>query len=312
MPTNLKLLALFLATFFVLISGAKSPQAAKAAGAVCDCEANDSSADCCGDCRPGTLFQWSYGNSFSGGPDLDEPLVTDRPDFTESSVTVGQGVTQVEMGYTYFDDSEAGTTTRSHSYPEILLRQGILAEWLELRVGWNYGNEEITQGVAVTNNDGSEDLYLGFKIALTPQECWLPEMALIPQWTVPTGADAFSADRVLAGVNWTYSWEVTESWSIAGSTQGNSNVDDVTADAYWEMAQSVASGYSITEQIGAYVEWYAFFPHSADTALPEHFFNGGFSYLVNNNIQFDWRAGLGLNNAADDFFTGVGISIRRP
>src|SRR5262245_53064759 len=39
-----------------------------------------------------TLFQWSYGTSFSGGPNLDEPLVTDRPDFTEASVTVGRGV----------------------------------------------------------------------------------------------------------------------------------------------------------------------------------------------------------------------------
>ena len=34
-----------------------------------------------------TLLQWSYGTSFEGGPDLYEPLVTDRPDFTESSVT---------------------------------------------------------------------------------------------------------------------------------------------------------------------------------------------------------------------------------
>ncbi|MGE3408748.1 MAG: hypothetical protein AB7I37_18160 [Pirellulales bacterium] len=42
--------------------------------------------------KRGTLFQWSYGTSFSGGPDLSEPIVTDRPDFTEASVTVGQGV----------------------------------------------------------------------------------------------------------------------------------------------------------------------------------------------------------------------------
>ncbi|HUE70669.1 MAG TPA: hypothetical protein VMP01_07245, partial [Pirellulaceae bacterium] len=46
-------------------------------------------------CSPGTLFQWSYGNSFSGGPNLDEPLVTDRPDFTEASSTVGRGVLQL-------------------------------------------------------------------------------------------------------------------------------------------------------------------------------------------------------------------------
>ena len=36
-----------------------------------------------------TLFQWSYGTSFSGGPELGKPLVADRPDFTQSPVTVG-------------------------------------------------------------------------------------------------------------------------------------------------------------------------------------------------------------------------------
>ena len=46
-----------------------------------------------------TLLQWSYGTSFSGGaPGMDEPLVGDRPDFTESSVTVGRGVAQLEFG----------------------------------------------------------------------------------------------------------------------------------------------------------------------------------------------------------------------
>ena len=48
----------------------------------------------------GTLLQWSYGTSFSGGPNLDEPLVTDRPDFTAASSTVGRGVAQLEFDYT--------------------------------------------------------------------------------------------------------------------------------------------------------------------------------------------------------------------
>jgi hypothetical protein len=34
------------------------------------------------------------------------------------------------------------------------------------------------------------------------------------------------------------------------------------------------------------------------------------TYLITNNIQWDLRAGVGLNQAADDFFTGTGISIR--
>ena len=254
----------------------------------------------------GTLFQWSYGTSSSGGPNLDEPLVTDRPDFTESSSTVGRGVLQLEMGYTYVSDNDGADQTITHSYPELLLRYGIFAEWLELRVGWNYANELVNGAQA----SGAEDLYLGLKIGLTPQEGILPEMALIPQMTAPTGADVFSADEVLAGVNWLYSWEISDAISTGGSTQFNRAIDELTDEAYTEWAQSWTIAFSLTDRVGAYTEWFAFFPNSADTAKPEHYFNGGFAYLVNNDIQWDVRAGVGLNGAADDYFVGTGLSIR--
>lgn len=51
---------------------------------------------CCGNNRK-TLLQWSYGTSFGGGSHWNEPLVTDRPDFTEASSTVGRGVAQLEF-----------------------------------------------------------------------------------------------------------------------------------------------------------------------------------------------------------------------
>jgi len=253
----------------------------------------------------GTLMQWSYCTSFTGGPDLEAPLVTDRPDFTEASSTVGRGVAQLEIGYTYTFDN-GGPATKSHSYPEPLLRYGIFVDWLELRIAKNFANEEI----GAIENSGAEDLYLGFKIALTPQEHILPEMAIIPQATVPTGTDAFTADEVLPGLNWIYSWELNDCISTAGSTQFNRAVDEVTSRAYTEWAQSWTVAYSLTEKLGAYTEWFAFFPHSADTASTEHYFNGGFTYLISNNIQWDIRAGTGLNSAADDYFVGTGLSIR--
>ncbi len=263
-----------------------------------------------------TLMQWSYGTSFAGGapgPDAISttgPLVADRPDFTEASVTVGRGVAQLEFGYTYTLDEEGSTGDRSHSYPESLLRVGVLAQWLELRVGWNYARQTTRDGAALSSESGSEDLLLGLKIALTPQEGILPEMALIPQLTAPTGSSAFSAGDVLPGLNWVYSWEINDALSLAGSTQGNGAIDDATDRRYWEVAQSLVVGYRLTERIGAYAEWYAFFPYSADAAKPRHFFNGGFTLLVNDDWQFDVRAGLGLNDAADDYFVGAGSAMR--
>lgn len=280
---------------------------AAAANDGCPCEL-DCGCDepCRKTCGCGTLLLWCCDPDCTGGADLSAPLVTDRPDFTESSVTVGRGVLQVEMGYTFTEDNSGGGRTGSHSFPETLFRYGVLAEWLELRVGWNYASEEL----AGVSSAGSEDIYLGFKIALTPQCGWLPETALLPQMTVPTGADPFSADEVLPGLNWVYSWELTDRLSTGGSTQFNRAIDDGSNEAYTEWAQSWTVAGGLTDELGTYAEWFAFFPHAADTAKPEHYFNGGFTYLLNNNLQWDIFAGVGLNDAADDYFLGTGLSIR--
>ena len=264
-----------------------------------------------GPCTPRkTLMQWSYGTSFSGGPDLEEPLVTDRPDFTEASSTVGLGVAQIEFGYTYTYDNDGVSSTRSHSGPETLLRYGILAEWLELRVAWNYADERINTSGLSAFQSGAEDLYLGLKIGLTPQECLLPEMAIIPQMTIPTGSDGFTSDEVLPGVNWLYSWGLTDRIAIAGSTQANRAADEQTDETFLEVAQSATIGFGLTDRIGAYSEWYGIFPSGADTVRPQHYYNGGFTYLINNDFQLDWRAGAGLNEFADDYFVGAGGAMR--
>ena len=260
--------------------------------------------------RP-TLFQWSYGTSFEGGPPgRDEPLVGDRPDFTESATTVGRGVVQLETGYTYLFDEEHGEKTAGHSFPEPLLRVGLLAEWLEFRIGWNYAEEKGIGPGGSTVETGSEDLYLGLKLGLTPQEGILPEMALIPQMTVPVGDPPFTADEVLPGLNWVYGWEISDCIALAGSTHANGAIDDVTGRRYLEMGQSMVIGYSLLDRLGAFTEWFAFFPYSADTAKPEHYFDGGFTFSVTNDLQLDVRAGLGLNDAAGDYFVGTGSIVR--
>lgn len=258
----------------------------------------------------GTLMQWSYGTSFEGGPDLDEPLVTDRPDFTEASVTVGAGVLQLESGYTYSYDRDGEDRVRNHSFPETLLRVGMFADWFEFRVDWNYGVEQSDIGGVQDTISGAEDMSLGVKLALTPQECMLPETAIILQMSVPTGADAFSNDEVLPGVNYLYGWDITEEWSMGGSTQINGATDDLTEDIYSEFAQSWTLNRSWTERVTSYTEFFTIVPISADTNRTETYFNGGFSVSLNDNVQWDIRAGVGLNDAADDFFAGSGLSFR--
>jgi hypothetical protein len=259
--------------------------------------------------RPKTLFAWSGTERTDVDGSESEPLQSDRPDFTEASTTVGLRRVQVEMGYTYVRDRNNGTLTSAHSFPETLLRVGMFAEWFEARVAWNYG-VNLNRANTVSNIfDGAEDLYLGAKFALTEQAGWRPEMAIVPQMNVPTGHALLTDGEVTPGVNWLYGWDITEFFAVGASTQVNRARDDAGV-FYAEFAQTVTINYTLSEKLGAYTEWFAFFPAGAEVALPEHYFDGGFTYHLYNNLQFDVRAGVGLNDAADNFFAGPGCVIR--
>ena len=259
----------------------------------------------------------------------EEPdtIVTDRPDFTEASSTVGKGRVQLEAGYTFTRDRKAGEQFTSHSYPEALLRLGMFADWFELRVGQNFGTERTTMADGTRlRSSGADDLYLGVKLGLTEQQAWRPEMAMVLQMTVPTGGRDFTAREVLPGLNLLYGWDVIkDKLSVGGSTQANRGRGDVALPdfmgldqavtgkhSYLLLAQSATVNYTLTEKLGAYTEWFAFFPHSAlgPDIGPEHYLDGGFTYKLTPTFQLDIRAGMGLNHHAADFFAGSGFAIK--
>jgi Putative MetA-pathway of phenol degradation len=259
-----------------------------------------------------TLFEWSS-NADSGQPDnrLAEPLVTDRPDFTESSTTVGSGVVQLETGYTYTYDSHATGSTREQTYPEALLRLGMFADWFEFRLAWGLADlRDAEFGGPINSASGSEDLDLGAKLALTPQACCLPEMAVLLEMSVPSGSSGLTAGDVLPSVAWLYGWDINDRWSAGGQTLFSRALDDVTSEPYLEFSQSWTVGYSWTDRLRNYTEWYMFAPDGADTNRNQQYFDGGFTFLLNDNLQWDVRAGLGLNDAANDYFVGSGLSVR--
>ena len=51
-------------------------------------------------------------------------------------------------------------------------------------------------------------------------------------------------------------------------------------------------------------------PDGADSAPVEHYMDGGFTFLLHNNLQLDFRAGFGLNEQSDDYFAGTGLIFR--
>jgi hypothetical protein len=264
------------------------------------------------------LLTWSKDD---GGEDDDEenndeekeePLESDRPDFTECSTTVGFHRFQVESGYTFTQAVGGDPTHDTHDLPELLVRYGI-AERLELRLAWNEGMvfDQYTdrQTGRVVAENGSTDLDMGFKYAISKQQKWCPRSAVIVSASAPVGAPGQSSRQVDPLINYLYSWEFTKKLSLNCSTGSLWTAE--SGDHFWQFSQSASVEYELTEKLHIFNEWFALFRYESNDNRPQHYYDAGLTYLVTPNFQLDWRAGLGLSNASDGFFTGCGLVIRK-
>lgn len=263
---------------------------------------------------PKTLLRWS------GAEESEETegeasfysdrIITDRPHFAEAASVVGYGRVQIETGYTYFLDRDNGTRVQTHSYPETLYRLGLFREWFELRLQYNYLIERVDDLQGQTWRSGSDDLYLGAKIALVEQHGILPELTIFPQMRIPAGHRNFSANAVLPGMNFVYAWMVTEKLEIEANTQVNRRRDDGIDHFYTEVFQTLNIEYDLHERLMLFNEFILISPTGALAANVEYYLHQGVHLFILPNLQLDIHAGMGLNRAADDLFGGSGLSWR--
>jgi hypothetical protein len=251
------------------------------------------------------------GDKEGGQEEEEEPLESDRPDFTECSTTVGYRRLQIESGYTFTHGIGGDPTDNKHDLPELLLRYGV-AERLELRLAWDEGmvfesQRDRNTGRLVTQA-GSTDLQFGLKYALTQQDHWRPQSAIIVAATAPVGSPFQTSRQVDVYVNYCYSWEFNKKASLNCST-GNLWTA-APGDRYSEFFQSGSLDYELTKKLHAYNEWYVLLPSGSNDNRPQHYDDAGLTYLVTPNFQLDWRVGVGLSPAADRFFTGFGFAWR--
>ncbi len=247
---------------------------------------------------------------------MDEPLITDRPDFTESTEAVPAGHLQLETGYTFTYDREGKDRVRDHTAPELLLRIGVVEDF-ELRIGWdgyswtdNRFQGETRGGRRVTRDDwtqGGHDLSLGFKYKFVEQDGLIPHFGVIGAITVPSGSAGVSSGDVDPEIVLLWAYDITDSFAIAGNAGLAAPNDD--GDRFFQGSASLSAAVALSEKVGAYVEYFGFYPN-AEHSDCAHTINGGLTYLINNNFQIDCRIGAGLNEEADDFFTGVGFAFR--
>ena len=233
-----------------------------------------------------------------------QPLVTDRPDATEASSTVGKGVLQIESGGLYESFEENSIKNESYTYNTTLVRYGILDN-LELRLGWDFV-EGITKvnGTKLDNvTSGLSPLLLGVKIDIAEEKNGMPEIALIGHvFPLFSAARDYRPETTAIDFRFSFSHTLSERSSIAynlGAQWGN---DSPEAAAIYTLAY----GYSITDTFGMYAELYGDLPEDSSA---NHYWDAGFTYLVCNDLQLDAYFGTSITSG-QDILIGLGASFR--
>jgi len=223
-------------------------------------------------------------------------IVTDRPDFTESAVTVPLTVLQFEGGATHTRVAEHLNET---VVGEGLLRWGVHRQ-VEVRVG-------LPSFVSRSNGDthsGLGDGSIGAKYQIGPlSNGW--DVAAIGTLSMPIGEDEFSSGKVdpslivAAGKSMNEKVAVGGQIMVALPTVGDGR--DFLWGATFVMSSSLGSG------VAAFGELALTVPEDGTPPLVGH---TGIVYGVSDTFQVDLHAGIGLTDTAPDAFVGAGLATQ--
>ena len=252
-------------------------------------------------------------NLFNPTPrDLWRPLSADRPDITESPITVDAAAVQLETSFfVYAHDSanDNAETTNSLALAFSNIKFGLLNNAdLQIIFAPYVREESRADGSGRTTiDDGPSDLFLRLKVNFWGNDGGPTALGVLPFIKIPTGSQV-SNDHVEGGVALAFAWDITEGVGLGVNLGLDILYSEDTGDHDFGSLHSAALGFDIYRSVGGYVEYVgiAFF----DGSDYEAFASFGLTYELTENAVLDGGALIGLTRAATDVAVFAGITLR--
>jgi outer membrane putative beta-barrel porin/alpha-amylase len=230
------------------------------------------------------------------GAGTQNPISTDRPQFTEASTVVPCASLQFENGF-----AETGEASQHGlDLPETWMRLGIPAKG-EIRFAFPeyFSNTDTANGFA----SGASDIVLGYKQQIGPTHGF--DVSIIPSLSFPTGSSKISSHGYDPFVQVPWSRSLSKNWTAAGMfalmdpTQPRGRNVTGQGTLYFDR--------QLTALIDAWAEYSGAFPQRGG---PTNILNLGACYKPTPRQQIDFHWTYGLSAAAPDYSVGLGYSVR--
>ena len=224
------------------------------------------------------------------------PIQTDRPDQTETPFTVPKNYFQMEIGCLLEQNKD---DTKSITVPTILTKFG-LSDQFEVGII----TEVATETINTETVTGLSPITFRIKETIAQEKGFRPTTSFIGYFTVPDFASekfktTYYAPAFKFAMQHTLTDKISLSYNLGAAWDGE------TAEPTFNY--TLSTGYSISEELGAYIEIYGFIPQKS---ISEHLFDCGLTYLLSSNILLDVSGGVGLTSKALKYFAGLGCSFR--
>src|SRR6478609_3273820 len=234
-----------------------------------------------------------------------EPIATDRPDFVESSMTVGTKVFQLETSAATDWTTSAGTTARVIATPT-LLRYGI-SRTLELRLETDGFYRASVDGVG--SESGMADAALGIKWHAVDEAGARPAIAFLLHGDVPTGSAAFRGIGIRPSLRTVGEWALPGEFGL-GVMPGIAYDPEGGEGQQWTALLGVTLGRPVSESLRFFVEYAAEQLPTSSNGGTIALVETGAAFLLTADTQLDLSYRHGVTSLAADHSIALGFSRR--
>jgi hypothetical protein len=230
-------------------------------------------------------------------------LSTDRPDTTESPITVDAGHFQLEMSFVDFSRDGSARTT---ALAPMNLKAGLTND-IDLQLvllPYTFSDDDADDA------EGFGDTVLRLKWNLWGNDGGKTAFALMPYVLFPTGDDDLSSNYAEFGLIAPLAIELTDKLALNLMAEVDFVWDHDEDDFDAEFLHTAAISFTLTEKLGAYVEYIGVWAPEDDEDHYHPFFSAGATYALTDDIQLDAGFVLPLEGDVEDawrVFTGVSI-----
>lgn len=226
-------------------------------------------------------------------------LSADRPDTTESPVTVDAGHIQIEASL--FDWRRDG---RDDVYTAMATNFKIgLTDCTDLQIVFDSYTWENNAGPA-GDAEGFGDVTLRYKWNLWGNDGGSTALALFPYVKIPTGT-AVSNEEWEGGLIIPFSMELREGLGLGLMAELDSVADDNGGHDF-EFVHTAVLGFDLTEKWGCFLEYVGVLGEDRYEAYA----SGGITYSITSNVMLDCGGQAGLNDDAEDIGAFSGFTVR--